>query len=100
MTLFYTIKEGKGYRLIQFSKFFIVFNYSIYVSFAISIITAVLGFRPLSGIFGLIAVLFAISRSVILFRLKYVNKKCLKEGSMFSLSKPFLLKYLNKIKAL
>ena len=94
MRLLYEIKKGKDFTLIQFTKTFIIFNYSIYICLILGIL--LFRFFPINSIFLLIAVVFAIMRSVVLLSLRYVNKKYLKDGSMFSISKPLSIKILEK----
>ena len=94
MGIFYTIKEQKEFKFIQFSKFFIIFNYSFYISFVLGILLT--PFFPLNVLFFLIAVIVGITRTVMLFGLEYLNKSYLKEGSMFSISQPLSLKVFNK----
>jgi hypothetical protein len=54
------------------------------------------GFMVVSYLFGFLAIMVAVSRSLILLRLKYVNKTYLKSGSMFSLSNPLSIKIINE----
>jgi hypothetical protein len=95
MSLFYKLEKKKNGTLIQFNKNFIVFNCSIYISFILFLITSLLRIKLLSLFFGFIAISFAILRTLTLLRLKYVNKPYLKEGSMFSLTKPISITILN-----
>ncbi len=98
MGIFYEIEQKKDGTLIQFNKTFIIFNCSIYISFILFLITTILRIRLFSLFFGFIAISFAILRSLILLRLKYANKRCLKEGSMFSVSNPISIKILKNSK--
>lgn len=91
MGLFYSIKEDKAYKVIHFTSLFIFMNYSIYalfiVSFLVFLILPILSLLPL-----LVAGLLAITRTIVLFSIKYINKKYIKEGSIFSFSNPLSLK--------
>jgi hypothetical protein len=96
ISLFYRIIKNKDSTLISFTKFFILFNYSFYVSFILFMFFILSGFTVVSYFFGFLAILIAILRSIILFKLKYVDKTYLKSGSMFSLSEPLSIKIINK----
>lgn len=97
MGIFYNIKiQNDSSKLIKFTRFFIVFNYSIYVLFVFSLLLLSLRFTLSAYFIAIVVGLFAILRSVLLFRLKYANKKYLKDGSMFSISRPLSIKILSK----
>lgn len=101
MGLFYLVKQEKGYRFIQFTKYFVLlFNYGVYIGLAIMYL-AIFFHHTLIFIMSLIVTgVLIIVKYAMIFSLKYMNKSYMKEGKPFSLSNPISLKvYDNKKKS-